>query len=109
MSEPIFSAAKNKLDLPPKLAGKLSKLAGWLFDMEQYCDVVGIVKSIYRFKLAVSRLKHNAFTCWQQLTNGSDKYKLGKLGWSKCEVQLVIVFSDVDHELRLHHQLGALR
>ena len=44
MSEPTFVAAKIKLDLPLKFASKPSKLVGWLFEMEQYCDIVGIVK-----------------------------------------------------------------
>ena len=42
------------LDLSPKFAGKPSELSGWLFEVEQYCDIVGIVKPIDRVRLAVS-------------------------------------------------------
>ena len=62
MSEPTFSAANIKLDLPPKFAGKPSELSGWLFEVEQYCDIVGIVKPVDRVRLAVYRLEHDAFT-----------------------------------------------
>ena len=48
MSEPTFSAANIKLDLPPKFTGKPSELSGWLFEAEQYCDIVGIVKPVDR-------------------------------------------------------------
>ena len=53
MSEPTFSAANIKLDLPPKFAGKPSELSGWLFEVEQYCNIVGIVKPVDRVRLAV--------------------------------------------------------
>ena len=109
MSEPTFSAASIKLDLPPKFAGKPSELSGWLFEVEQYCDIVGIVKPVDRVRLAVSRLERDAFTWWRQLTNCGDEYKLGKLVWSDFEAEVVSAFSDLDCELRLHHQLGALR
>ena len=97
------------MDLPPKFAGKPSELPGWLFEVEQYCDIVGIVKPIDRVILAVSQFERDAFTWWHQLTNYGDEYELGKLVWSDFEIELVSAFSDVNHELRLHHQLGALR
>ena len=43
MSDPTFAAANIKLDLPPKFSGEPSELSGWLFEVEQYCDIVGIV------------------------------------------------------------------
>ena len=61
MSEPNFAAANTKLDLPPKCAGKPSELFGWLFEIKQYCNIVGIVKPVDRVRLAVSRFEHNAF------------------------------------------------
>ena len=109
MSEPTFFAANIKLDLPPKFVGKPSELSGWLFEVEQYCNIVGIIKLVDRVRLAVSQLECNAFTWWHQLTNCGDEYKLGKLVWSDFEAEVVSAFSDVDHELRLHRQLGALR
>ena len=109
MSEPTFSAANIKLDLPPKFAGKPSELSGWLFEVEQYCDIVGIIKPVDRVRLAVSQLECDAFTWWRQLTNRGDEYKLRKLVWSDFEAEVVSAFSDVDRELRLHRQLGALR
>ena len=54
MSETTFSAANIKLDLPPKFVGKPSKLSGWLFEVEKYCDIVGIVNPVDRVRLAVS-------------------------------------------------------
>ena len=54
MNEPRFSAANIKLDLTPKFAGKPSELSGWLFEVEQYCNIVGIVKPVNRVRLAVS-------------------------------------------------------
>ena len=80
-----------------------------MFEVEQYCDIVSIFKPVDRVRLAVSRLEHNAFTWWYQLTNHGDEYKLGKLIWSDLEVELVSAFSDVNCELWLHHQLSALR
>ena len=77
--------------------------------MEQYCDIVGIVKPVDRVRLAVSQLECDAFTWWHQLTNYGNEYKLRKLVWSDFEAEVVSAFSDVDRELRLHHQLGALR
>ena len=65
MSEPTFSAANIKLDLPPKFAGKPSELSGWLFEVEHYCDILGIVKPVDRFRLAVFRFEHDAFAWWR--------------------------------------------
>ena len=56
MSKPTFPAASIKLDLPPKFAGKPSELSSWLFEVEQYCDIVGIVKPVDIVRLAVSQL-----------------------------------------------------
>ena len=92
-----------------RLLAKPSELSGWLFEVEQYCDIVGIVKPIDRVRLAVSRLERDAFTWWRQLTNCGDEYKLGKLVWSDFEAEVVSAFSDVDRELRLRRQLGAMR
>ena len=57
----------------------------------------------------MSQLECDAFTWWHQLTNRGAEYKLGKVVWSDFEAEVVSAFSDVDHELRLHHQLSALR
>ena len=108
MSEPTFAAVKTKLDLPPKFASKLNELTGWLFEVEQYCDVLGIVNSVDRVTLAMSRLQRCAFTWWRQLTTCGDEYKLGKLVWSDFEAELVSAFSNVDRELRLRCQLSSL-
>ena len=62
MSKPTFFAAKIKLDLPLKFAGKPSELSGWLFEVKQYCDVMGIHKPIDRVRLAVPRFTHYALT-----------------------------------------------
>ena len=35
-----FDAYEIKLDLPPKFSGKLNRLTGWVFYIEQYCGVV---------------------------------------------------------------------
>ena len=109
MSKPTFAAVKIKLNLPPKFSSKPSELSGWLFEKEQYCDIMGIVKPVDRVRLAVSQLEHDAFTWWHQLTNRGNEYKLGKLVWSDFEAELVSTFSDVKHELRLCNQLGALK
>ena len=109
MCLPTFSAANIKLDLPPKFVGKPSELSGWLFEVEQYCDIVGIVKPVDRARLSVYQLECDAFTWQHQLTNCSDEHKLGKLVWSDFKAELVSEFSNVDCELRLHHQLGALK
>ena len=109
MSEPTFPAVNIKLGLPLKFAGKPSKLSGWLFNMEQYYNIMGIVKPVDRVRLAVSQLECDAFTWWRQLTICGDEYKLEKLVWSDFEAEVVSAFSDIDYELRLHHQLGSLR
>ena len=109
MSEPSFAAAKVKLNLPPNFVGKPSESSGWLFEVEQYCDIVGIIKPVDRVKLAVSQIEHDTFTWWRQLTNCGNEYKLGELVWCDLEAELVSAFSDVDSELKLHCQLGALR
>ena len=77
--------------------------------MEQYCDIVGIVKLVDRIRLAVAQLERDALTWWCQLTNCSNEYKFGKLVWSDFEAKVVSAFSDVDRELRLRRQLGALK
>ena len=109
MNKPTFSAASIKLDLPAKFAGKPSELSGWLFEVEQYCNIMSIIKPVDRVRLAVSRLECDAFTWWHHLTNCGDECKLGKLVWSDFEAEVVSAFSDVDYELRFYLQLGALR
>ena len=108
MSEPTFAAAKIKLDLAPKFAGKPSELFVWLFEVEQYCDIMGIVKPIDRVRLAVFRLERDALTWWHQLNNHGDDCKLGKLVWFDFKAELVSEFSNFECELRLYHQLDAL-
>ena len=62
MSELTFAATNIiKLDLP-QVAGKPSELSGWLFEVEQYCNIVGIIKPIDRVRLALSRLECDTFT-----------------------------------------------
>ena len=83
------------MGLPPKFASKPNELSGWLFEVERYCDIVGIVKPIDRVRLAVSQLECDAFTWWLQLTNCGNEYKLEKLVWSDFEEELVSAFLDV--------------
>jgi len=77
--------------------------------VEQYCNIVGISKPVDMVRLAMSRLERDAFTWWRQLTSRGSEYQLGILSWSDFEGELVNAFADVDHELRLHRQLSALR
>ena len=79
MSETTFAAEKKRLDLPPKFSGKPTELFNWLFKVEQYYDIVGIVKPVDKGRLAVPRLESDAFTSWYQLTNCDNEYKLGEL------------------------------
>ena len=76
--------------------------------MEQYCDIVGIIKPVDRVRWELSRLEYNVFTWWHHLTNYGDEYKFGKLVWSDSEAEMVSTFSDVDCELRLNCQLSGL-
>ena len=73
MSEPTFAAVKIKLDLQPKFAGIPSELSGWLFEVEQYCDIVRIAKPVDKVRLALSRLGRDIFIWWHQLTNHCDE------------------------------------
>ena len=82
MNEPTFAAAKIKLELQPKFKGKPFELSGWLFSMEQYCKMVAITKAIDMVRLAVSRIKWDAFTWWHQLANHGGNYQFGTLVWS---------------------------
>ena len=68
-----------------------------------------LLSHVDRVRLALSQLERDAFTCWHQLTNFGDEYKLEKSVWSDFEAELVSAFLGIDQELRLHHQLGALR
>ena len=62
MNKPTFSEVKIKLDLPPKFICKPFELSGWLFSVVQYCEMVGITKSVVMVRLAVSRLEQDVFT-----------------------------------------------
>ena len=53
---------------------------------------MGIVKPVDRMRLAVSRLEHDVFTWWHQLTNYGDEYKLGKLVWYDFKAEVVMYF-----------------
>ena len=64
--------------------------------------MVGITKPIDMLRLAVCRLKQDAFTWWHQLAKSSD-YQLGTLVWFDFKLELANDFLDVDHELRLPH------
>ena len=46
-------------------SGNAEKLEGWLFAIEQYCQIVGITDTLNKVKLGISRLEKDALTWWQ--------------------------------------------
>ena len=55
-----FAAKKVQLDLPAMLSGNAEKLEGWLFAIEQYCQIVGVTDTLDKVKLGISRLEKDA-------------------------------------------------
>ena len=55
-----FTAKTIKFDTLSKFDGRPTTLTLWLFDIEQYCTLVGIVSPTEIVKLAVSRLEKDA-------------------------------------------------
>ena len=103
--QPTFTAKTVKLDLPAKFDGRPAALTSWLFDIEQYCVLVGIVSPTEMVKLAVSRLEKDAHTWWRQLNNRGVDYSLGHLGWQDFKSELADAFNDVDRKLKLRRKL----
>ena len=61
----VFAAKKVKLDLPAMFSGNVEKLEDWMFAIEQYCQIIGIMETLYKVKLGISRLEKDALTLWQ--------------------------------------------
>ena len=70
-----------KLDLFAKFNGRPVALTSWLFNIEQYCVLVGIVGPIEMVKLAVLRLEKDRHTWWRWLNIRRVDYSLGHLSW----------------------------
>ena len=62
VNEPTFSLKKVKLDLPGRFNGRLAALNMWLFEIKQYCQIVGLNKSTDMVKLTVSYLEKDTHT-----------------------------------------------
>ena len=60
----VFAAKKVKLDLTAMSSGNAEKVEGWLFVVEQYCQIVGITDTLDKVKLGISRLEKDALTWW---------------------------------------------
>ena len=71
--------------------------------------MVGITNPVDMVRLAVSRFEQDVFTWWCQLTSCGGNYQLGTLVWSDFKLELTGAFIDVDYELKLYSQLGALK
>ena len=71
--------------------------------------MVSITKPLDMVRLEVLRFEWDAFTWWNQLASCSDNCKLRALVWSNFRLELVNAFVDVDCELRLRYQIGALK
>ena len=61
----VFAAKKVKLDLLAMFSGNVEKLEGWLFAIEQYCQILGVTDTLDKVKLGISRLKKDALTWWR--------------------------------------------
>ena len=65
IGELMFGLKKVKLDLPGRFDGKLVALNTWLFEIEQYCQIVELNRSIDMVKLAISLLEKDAHAWWR--------------------------------------------
>ena len=61
----MFTDITIKLDLPVKFDGRPAALTSWLFDIEQYCLLVGIASPTEMIKLTMSMLEKDAHTWWK--------------------------------------------
>ena len=50
----MFKAKNVKLKLPGKIIGNPSKIQGWIFKIEQYCELVGSTADHDEIKLAIT-------------------------------------------------------
>ena len=62
---PIFGPKKVQLELPGRFDRNLAALNTWLFEIEQYCQIVRLKRSSDMVKLAVSGLEKDAHTWWR--------------------------------------------
>ena len=98
-----------KLALPEKFDGRSAALSLQLFDIEQYCVLLGILSPTEKVTLSVSRLEKDAHTWQWQFNNRGVDYSWGHLGWQGFKSKLADAFNDVDHELKLHSKLQKLK
>ena len=61
----VFTAKKVKLDLPAMFSGNAKKMEGWLFAIEQYCQIISVTDTLNKVKLGISRLEKDALTWWR--------------------------------------------
>ena len=55
----VFAVKNIKLDLPEMFSGNAEKLEGWMFAIEQYCQIVSVTDTLDKVKLGISRLEKN--------------------------------------------------
>ena len=53
----VFAAKKVKLDLHAMLSGNEEKLEGWMFIIQQYCQIVGVTYTLNKVKLSISSVR----------------------------------------------------
>ena len=95
--------------MPAKFDGQPAALILWLFDIEQYCELVGIAISTEMVKLVELSLEKDAYTWWWYLNNHGVSYSLGHLGWQDFKSELVDAFNDLDCEAKLYCKLQSLK
>ena len=105
----MFTAKTIKLDLSAKFNKKPTALTSWLFDIEQFCVLVGIASPTDMVKLTVLRLEKDAHTWCGQLNNRWVDFSFGYLKWQDFKNKLADAFKDVDCKLKLRRKLQQLK
>ena len=64
-----LTGSNIKLDKPEKFDGDATKLANWTFNVQQFCEVAGVMQPTKIVKMAVTLLTGKALTWWRSVAN----------------------------------------
>ena len=75
-----MTGSNIKLDKPEKFDGGTTKLANWMFNVQQFCEVARVTQTTEIVKMAVMLLTGMALMWWRSVAN-ENWARLGICTW----------------------------
>ena len=76
----MLTGSNIKLEKLKKYDGDAQKLVNWIFNVQQFCKVAGVMQTTEIVKMAITLLMSKALTWWKSVAN-ENWARLGVCRW----------------------------